>query len=158
MNKENRTSNSLKNIKVTMICQIFGIFLNLMSRFIFVRILTTEYLGLGGLFTNILTILSMTDLGFGTAMAYQLYKPISEHKTKKINALLTLYKKIYTIIGLSIIFLGVCTVPIYPLLINNLPNIKNLDLIYLLFVLNSAISYFFSYKRILLSSDQKKIY
>ena len=153
---EGRTEKSLKNIKVTIICQIFGIFLNLVSRFIFVRILTAEYLGLSGLFTNILTVLSMTDLGFGVAMSYQLYKPISEHNTKKINGLMLLYKKIYTIIGISIIILGVCTIPIYPMLINNLPDIKNLDLIYMLFVINSAITYFFSYKRILLTSDQKK--
>lgn len=153
---ESRTSNSIRNIKVTIVCQIFGIILNLVSRFIFVRILTAEYLGLSGLFTNILTVLSMTDLGFGTAMSYQLYKPISEKKIKKIKGLMLLYRKIYTIIGLSIIFLGVCTIPIYPMLINNLPDIKNLDLIYMLFVINSAITYFFSYKRILLISDQKK--
>ncbi len=153
---ESRTSNSIRNIKVTIVCQIFGIILNLVSRYIFVRILTAEYLGLSGLFTNILTVLSMTDLGFGTAMSYQLYKPISEKKVKKIKGLMLLYRKIYTIIGLSIIFLGVCTIPIYPMLINNLPDIKNLDLIYMLFVINSAITYFFSYKRILLISDQKK--
>lgn len=150
-----RTSNSIKNILVSFLGQFLGIIISLISRLAFVRILSSEYLGLSGLFTNILTILSLTELGFSTAMSYQLYKPLAENDEKRIKGLMKFYKKIYTVIGIVIIVLGIITIPIYPYFLNEIPQIKNLDLIYILFVLNTACSYFYSYKRLLITADQK---
>ena len=154
--EERRTDKSIKNIIYALVGQFFGIGISLISRSIFVKILSSEYLGLSTLFTNILTILSLTEMGFGTAMAFELYRPIARNDKEKIKSLMKLYKKIYIIIGTSIIILGIITIPIYPHLINERPNINNLDLIYMLFVLNTAFSYFAAYKRLLIISDQNR--
>lgn len=154
--EERRTDKSIKNIIYALVGQFFGIGISLISRSIFVKILSSEYLGLSTLFTNILTILSLTEMGFGTAMAFELYRPIARNDKEKIKSLMKLYKKIYIIIGTSIIILGIITIPIYPHLINERPNINNLDLIYMLFVLNTAFSYFAAYKRLLIISEQNR--
>lgn len=154
--EERRTDKSIKNIIYALVGQFFGIGISLISRLVFVKILSSEYLGLSSLFTNILTILSLTEMGFGTAMAFELYKPIAKNDKEKIKSLMKLYKKIYIIIGISIIILGIITIPVYPNLINERPNIENLDLIYMLFVLNTAFSYFVAYKRLLIISDQNR--
>ena len=154
--EERRTDKSIKNIIYAIVGQFFGIGISLISRLVFVKILSSEYLGLSSLFTNILTILSLTEMGFGTAMAFELYRPIARNDKEKIKSLMKLYKKIYIIIGTSIIILGIITIPIYPHLINERPNINNLDLIYMLFVLNTAFSYFAAYKRLLIISDQNR--
>ena len=154
--EERRTDKSIKNIIYAIVGQFFGIGISLISRLVFVKILSSEYLGLSSLFTNILTILSLTEMGFGTAMAFELYKPIAKNDKEKIKSLMKLYKKIYIIIGISIIILGIITIPVYPNLINERPNIENLDLIYMLFVLNTAFTYFVAYKRLLIISDQNR--
>ena len=136
-----RTSNSLKNILYAFVGQGIGILISLISRLVFVKILTEEYLGLNSLFSNILTILSLTELGFGTAMSYQLYEPIANNDHENIKSLMSLYKKIYILIGSVICILGLITVPIYPYLINEVPNIKNLDFIYFLFVMVDMVFY-----------------
>lgn len=153
---KNRTDNSIKNIKYAIIGQFFAIIINLISRTVFVKSLSSEYLGLSSLFTNILTILSLTDLGFGTAMSYQLYRPLAENDIEKIKSLMNLYRKIYIIISIVIAVLGLLCVPLYPYLINEIPNIDNLDLIYVLFVINTSFSYLFAYKRLLVIGDQKQ--
>lgn len=153
---KSRTENSIRNLKYAMIGQTLGIIISLFSRMIFVKFLSSEYLGLSGLFTNILTILSLTELGFVTAMSYQLYKPLVENDIESLKSLMKFYKKVYLIIALSILVLGLLTLPFYKYLINEIPNIPYLDLIYYLFVLNTAASYLFSYKRLLIISDQKR--
>ncbi len=151
-----RTEKSIKNIKYSLIGQLFGIILNFINRTVFINVLSSDYLGLSGLFSNMLSILSLTDLGFGTAIAYELYKPLSDGDYKTIKSLMNYFKKIYIVIGTIMIVLGFITIPLYPYLIKELPQIENLNLIYILFILNSSFSYFFAYKRILLISDQKK--
>ena len=151
-----RTSNSIKNLTYAFVGQFIGIIVSLIARIFFIKILSEEYLGLNSLFTNILTILSLTELGFGTAMCCQLYKPLSKNKKEEIKSLMQLYKKIYIFIGVSIIFLGILTIPIYPFFINDIPDISSLDVIYFLFVVNTAATYFFSYKKVLIISDQKR--
>lgn len=151
-----RTANSVRNVKYAVLGQFFAIIINLIARIVFVKVLSAEYLGLSGLFSNILTILCLSELGFGTAMSYQLYKPLADNDTEKVKSLLKLYKKIYIIIGIIILGLGCLCIPVYPYLINELPDIKNIDLIYILFVINTASSYFFAYKRILVTADQKQ--
>ena len=153
---KSRTDNSIKNLKFAMIGQGTGILISLISRIFFVKILSSEYLGLSGLFTNILTILSLTELGFLTAMSYQLYKPIAENDCEKIKTLMHFYKKVYLSIAFVIMVLGLLTLPFYQYLMNEVPNIPNLGLIYYLFVLSTATTYMFSHKRLLIISDQKR--
>ena len=126
-----RTKRSIVNLITAFIGQIFGIIISFIVRMIFVNCLSSEYLGINGLFTNILTMLSLVELGVGSAMTYSLYKPI-------------------------VLAIGIGFTPFYRCLINEIPNIPNLDLIYILFVVNTGVSYFYSYKRSLIICDQKK--
>lgn len=151
-----RTKSSLLNFLCAMIGQGFGLIVSFISRIFFIKILGSEYLGLNGLFTNILTVLSLTELGVGNAINYSLYKPLANHDKIKCKMLMNLYQKIYIIIGIIILFLGILITPFLSLFIKDIPNINNINLIYILFVINTAISYFFSYKRNLIIADQNR--
>lgn len=152
----NRTQKSLKNITAAAIGQSFGLIISFVARIFFVQILGKEYLGLNGLFSNILTILSLAELGVGEAITFSLYKPLAKHDTDKCRALMQLYKKVYTIIGVVIFVLGLAVSPFLNYLIKDVPDIPNIQLIFILFVLNTSISYFFSYKRNLIIADQNR--
>ena len=151
-----RTKNSVKNLITAVVGQVIGFIISFVARIFFIRVLGKEYLGLNGLFTNILSILSLAELGVGEAIIFSLYKPLAENDTEKCTMLMQLYKKVYTIIGLVILFAGISLTPFLPLIINNMPDIPYINLIYILFVVNTAVSYFFSYKRNLIIADQKR--
>ena len=152
-----RTSSSIKNLIFAFIGQAAGIVMNFIARVVFLRILTAEYLGLNGLFTNILSMLSLMELGVGTAMTFSLYKPLATSDKEKIKSLMNLYRKSYIIIGILVLVIGIGITPLLPYFIDEVPKInENINLIYILFVINTAISYFYSYKRSLISSDQKR--
>lgn len=153
----NRLKNSLVNMKTSFIMQIINKLMAFIVRTIFIQSLNTEYLGVNGLFTNILTMLSFAELGVGTAIIYSLYKPIADNDTEKIKSLMQLYKKSYNIIGTVIFILGILLIPFLDIIITEIPNIKeNIILIYILFLLNSTVSYFFTYKKSLIIAYQKQ--
>lgn len=151
-----RTKNSIINIVVAWAGQFFLIAFQFANRYAFARTLSSEYLGVSSLFTNILTMLSLTELGFGTALSYSLYVPLALNDTEKIKTLMRLYRNVYRAIGVVVICCGLALLPFYPNLIASQPDIGNLDFIFILYVLNTGLSYFFSYKTSLLSCDQKK--
>ena len=152
-----RTVSSIKNLIFAFGGQFLGIIISFIARIIFLQVLNSEYLGINGLFTNILTILSLAELGIGTAMNFSLYKPLAEQNKEKIKSLMYLYKKAYIIIGIIILVVGIAISPLLPFFINEMPDIpENIYFIYILFVINTGISYFFSYKRALIVSDQKR--
>lgn len=151
-----RTKSSLLNFAYAMIGQILGLIVSFIARIFFIRILGNEYLGLNGLFTNILSVLSLAELGVGSAITYSLYKPLAEKDKQKCKMLMQLYKKIYMVIGTVILILGISLTPFLPIFIKELPNISNIKLIYILFVINTSVSYFFSYKRNLIIADQNR--
>ncbi len=151
-----RTNSSVKNLIVAFAGQVLGILISLVSRIIFLSFLNEEYLGLNGLFTNILTIFSLVELGIGPAMNFSLYKPLAERNISQIKSIMQLYKRAYTLIGCVIIILGLLVTPFYPIFMDKVPDIPYLTVIYWLFVLNTAISYFYSYKRALIICDEKR--
>ena len=151
-----RTQNSIKNLITVFIGQLFGIIISFISRIFFIKYLGSEYLGIDGLFTNILTILSLAELGVGSAMTFSLYKPIADNNIEKIKSLMHLYKITYRIIGIVVILLGIIMIPFYRNFIDKVPSINNLNIIFILFVLNTAISYFYAYKKSLIICNQKK--
>lgn len=154
--KNSRTSNVVRNMWVGTFFQILSLFLGFLSRTIFIKILGEEYLGLNSLFTNILTILSFAELGIGNAIIFNMYKPLANNDTKQLKKLISFYKKTYTIIGLSILIIGLMIVPFIPSVIDEIPDIKeNIYLIYILFLIDTSISYFFSYKTSIITADQK---
>lgn len=125
-------------------------------RTVFIRCLADEYLGVNGLYSSILSMLSLLELGFGVAMGYSMYQPIAEKDYRKLRQLLCLYKKVYYIVGTVILFLGLCLIPFLDRLIKDQPDIDGLVFYYILFLLNTVVSYwFFAYQGALLQADQK---
>lgn len=151
-----RIESSAKNLITALIGQIFGVAVSLAARVVFLRVLSAEYLGLNGLFTNILTIFSLVELGVGPAMNFSLYKPLAKGNIEQVKSLMALYRKAYIIIGSMIALIGLVGTPFYTIFMDEVPNIPNLTLIYWLFVANTAVSYFFSYKRALIICDEKR--
>ncbi|MCK9251230.1 MAG: oligosaccharide flippase family protein [Clostridiales bacterium] len=152
----NRIDHSIRNVKFAVIGQLLSITLSFISRTIFVRILGSEYLGLNGLFTNISSVLSLVELGFGSAIVYSMYKPFAENDSEKIRSLLALYRKTYLLLGTVIAIIGGAFTPFVKHLIKDIPDLPYINQIYLLFVAMTALSYLFSYNRSLFIADQKK--
>lgn len=152
-----RTTKSFRNILVALFGQISITLIGFIARKVFILFLNAEYLGLNGLFSSILTVLSLAELGLGPAMIFSLYKPLADKDLQVCCALMRLYQKVYRIIGSAVFIIGVCITPFITILIDNVPdNITNIHLIYVLFVINSAISYFFSYKRSFITASQNQ--
>ena len=143
-------------MKVALFGQFLGIIINIISRKVFVLFLPIEYLGLNGLFSNILSMLSLAELGIGSAIIYSLYKPIADSNIDEIKSLMRLYKNVYCAVGIFILAAGASLAPFLDLFIKELPDIPNIRLIYLIFVINTAISYFFTYKRSLIIANQQQ--
>jgi O-antigen/teichoic acid export membrane protein len=151
-----RTKNSLINLTAAMVGQLVAVPIGFVARLVFIRILGAEYLGINGLFNSILTMLSLVELGIGPAIVFSLYKPLAEIDTKKVQAIMQLYKKAYAIIGTGIVVLGIGMTPFLSYLIKDVPDVNNIEIIFLLFVGNSAISYFYAYKQNLIIADQRR--
>lgn len=151
-----RVTNSKRNAIVSCMGQLLNFFIKFVLRTIFVYTLGKEYLGINGLFTNLLTFLSLAELGIGTAITCNLYKPLEENNKNEIKALMEFYQKAYLLIALFVGTVGILLTPFLQFFIKEMPqNIPNIRLIYVLFVLNSAFSYLWSYKGTLISADQK---
>ncbi len=151
-----RIGNSIKNIKYNIGVDILNILVSFCSRRVFVHVLSSEYLGLNGVFSNILSMLSLAELGISSAICFALYSPIFKKDEEKINSLMYFYKKAYNLIGLFVLAIGVLLIPFLDLLVEDLPNMPYIRVYYFLFVSNSALSYFFVYKKTLFVADQKQ--
>lgn len=151
-----RFKNSLKNFSASFFSQIFIMVFTFICRTIFVKLLATEYLGLSGLFTNILSVLALSELGIGNAIIVHLYKPIAEQDEITICRYMNFYAIAYRVIGIAILVFGVLSVPFLPFLVNTDIDIPHLEIIYFLYIANTAVSYFCAYKRTILTVDQKE--
>lgn len=141
---------------VTAITQnLLNIGLTFISRMIFVQVLNAEYLGISSLFSNVLNVLALADLGMGTAMMYSLYKPLAQNDKTSICAYINFFKKIYFWIMTAVIVLGMALIPILPYIINLDKAIENYQIYYVLYLANVAISYLFAYRITLINADQK---
>jgi O-antigen/teichoic acid export membrane protein len=151
-----RTENVARNAWFALVTEILNILLSFVSRTVFIYILGVEYLGINGLFTNVLLLLSFAELGIGNAIIYSMYKPLAIDDKEKIKSLMALYAKAYNLIGIFIFVAGLLVIPFMDYIIKDAPNIKeNLNFIYLLFLANTTISYFFVYKKSIIIADQK---
>lgn len=152
-----RLKNSALNLATGLLGRMLTIILNFAVRTIFIYCLNEAYLSVNGLYSNILTVLSLAELGFGSAMVYRMYAPVAVKDYQKTAALLQFYKKIYIIIGVVIFLLGLCVIPFMDYIIKDKPDISGLTLYYILFLVNTSISYWFSsYKASVLYADQKE--
>lgn len=153
---ETRTKNSFKNIIFNNTYQLLNIILNFVIRTIFIKSLGESYLGLNGLFTNILSILSLAEMGISTAMLYSMYKPIANSDEKKLAALIGYYKILYTRIALVVLAVGLVILPLLPYIVNLEEDIGNIQVYYLLYLLNSVVSYLLLYKSSIAIASQKE--
>lgn len=154
---KSRTQYSLINALTGAIAQVFIVLLGFISRTAFIHFLPLEYLGIQGLFTNVLTVLSFAELGIGEAMVYAMYKPLKENNYIKICQLVHLYKKAYRFVAAVVFSLGLVLSFFIDFFVNQKPDIpENFQFIFLLFVFNSACSYLFSYKKSILLVNQKR--
>lgn len=156
MRNRSRTEYSILNILTGVGGYFLNTILGFVCRMVFVRCLSADYLGVNGLFANILTMLSLAELGVGSAIVYALYKPLAENNDEKIASLVQLYGKAYRIIGALIMAVGLALMPFINLIIQEQPAIsESIYLLYFINLFNTASSYFFSYRSSLLIAAQR---
>ena len=151
-----RVEKIAKNYSGEIIYQIVVTCCSFIGRTVFVKMLGAEYLGINGLYTNVLSILSLADLGIGSSIVFSLYKPLRENDQGKIYALMKLYKIVYRWIGVIVTILGILLMPFLPYLMNGGTDIVNIYVVYIIYLLQSSMSYlFWAYHTSLIQADQK---
>ena len=155
---QSRTQNTLRNMAVGLVGRIVSLLLPFVVRTIILHRLGADYAGLGSLFTSILQTLSVAELGFSSAIIFSLYKPVAEENKPEICALLTLYRRIYQIVGAVILLAGLIVMPFLDFFIKgDYPADINLYLLYGIYLANTIISYFaFGYKNVILTVYQRQ--
>lgn len=156
--KSERKKSSFKNMITAVSSNVLTIIVGLVAQAVFIKILGSEYLGLNGLFSNVISMLGIVELGMGSAIIYNMYKPIAEEDHEKIKSLMQFYKKSYRIITLIISIIGIMIIPFikYIVDIESVTVGINVYLVYILFLLETICSYILSYKRSMLYADQKE--
>lgn len=152
-----RTKNSTRNLVVSIASNSIAIILGLITQKIFVNKMGLALLGLNGLFNNIISMLSVAELGLGVAVVYHLYKPFAVNDKKMIVSLLRFYQKCYQIIAFIILAMAIVFSPFLSTLVGKdlSEGSVNIYIVFLLFVIDSVLSYILSYKRSILVADQK---
>ena len=125
-----RTKKSIQNVVVTLGAQIINIILTFLGRTVFNTMLGEECLGINTVFTQTLTVLSLAELGFGSAIIYSMYKPLADGNEEKIKALMALYKKAYLVVAVVIAVLSIPLIPFLYTLILMLLNFLQILYIY----------------------------
>ncbi len=150
-----RIINSIKNIYISIVSQIVIVLLGFLSRKVFLDNLGSEYLGLNGLLTNILSMLSLVEGGIGLSIVYNLYKPLAEKNTQKVVALVQLYKKLYGILAIVIFILSVIMYMFLGTFIKGETTVPFVGVVYFIFVFKNVVSYLNAHKWSLINADQK---
>lgn len=156
--KFNRTKNASRNILYGLLSKAYTIIVPFLMRTLMIYLLGTQYLGLNSLFSSVLSVLNLAELGVGSAIFYSMYKPIAEDDTETICALMALYKKYYRIIGALILVVGGALTPWIPSIIKagTLPEDVNIYILYWMNLGATVLSYWlFAYKNCLLGAHQR---
>lgn len=155
--KFERSRNSARNLTYGFISRIYNLIVPFLMRTAIIYLLGMEYAGLNGLFSSILSVLNLAELGVGSALVFSMYEPAANDDTEKICALMNLYKKYYRIIGLVILLLGISITPILTNLVKgDIPDGLNLYVLYYLNLGVTVLSYWlFAYKNCLLFVFQR---
>ena len=152
-----RKEKSFKNLVTSYFGLAISILLKFITRTVFIYVLGIEYLGITGLFTNIMSILALTELGIGTAITFHLYKPLAQKDHVYLRRLVDFYKIIFRYIGLAIGIIGIIILPFIPSIIKDDVSHINLHLIFIIYLLQTLSSYlFYAYKSTLIRADQKE--
>ena len=152
-----RAGTITKNVKYAVVGELLLAVLKFLSRRVFVLLLGREYLGLNGLFADVLSMLSLAELGFSVSITYSLYRPVAQGDTEMIKSLVRLYRQVYRAVGLLVLAAGLSLTPFLGFFVKEMPkDISNIPLIYVLNLVNASVSYFFAYKSTLLFLHQRK--
>lgn len=152
-----RVHQATKNIAFGQIGNFITQILGFVLRTVFIAHLGDTLTGINDLYTGILSVLSMAELGIGTALNYSLYKPVAQGNTEKIKSYMVLYKKAYRIIGIVIAVIGLAISPFLPYLVKQPEGVgvRDLTLYYFIFLFNTVSTYFVAYKYSLVNAEQK---
>ncbi|MGX1191848.1 lipopolysaccharide biosynthesis protein [Metabacillus sp. SLBN-84] len=151
-----RTKNSILNFTTGIGIKLVSLILNFISRTVFINVLGITYLGINGLMLNVISMLSIAELGIGTAITFSLYKPIANNNIEQMKILMNFYKKVYRYIGILVLVLGLILMLFIDFFIKDANGINNLELIFFMYIINTVIPYFINYKVVLLVASQKE--
>lgn len=156
MAKIERTKNTVIGASWGIVEKISSIVLPFILRTVLIKKLGSEYLGLSSLFSSILQVLNLTELGFGAASVFAMYKPIADDDYEMVGGILNYLKRIYRVIGVLILLIGILFTPFLKYVIaGSIPSDVNIYILYMIYVCNSAISYLlYAHKNALLSAFQ----
>ncbi len=145
---ENRTKAATKNMAWGIISKAISLVLSFGSRTIFIYFLGKEYLGINSLYTEVLSMLSLAELGFGTAFTFAMYKPIANNDDEKIRQLITLFRKVYSNIAIVVTVIGLGLLPFLQYIVKGADSLTlvQLRLYFAIFLTNTVINYFVQYK------------
>ncbi len=152
---ESRSRRAALNIRTGIWSKVILSILAFATKTIFVRLLGAEYNGVSGLYSNILTVLSLADLGIGNVLTYSLYQALKDDDKSILATLVFYFKKIYRIIACAILAIGISIIPFLKYILNSSLPYNELVIYYILYLLNSCASYFVAYKTMMISADQK---
>ena len=151
-----RLDNVKKNITASYIAQFITMILGFVCRTIFIKNLGEIYLGINGLFANVIGLLSLAEMGFGTALNYEMYAPVAQKDYPKIKVLLSIYRRTYHLIAAFILVVGFLLIPFLHIIIDFPENVGNIYIYYIIYLLISITSYFSTYLFCLTNAEQKE--
>lgn len=149
-----RTEYSLKNAYATSVLRIVAILMGFVVRVVFTHTLSQIYVGVNGLFTDLLNVLALFELGIESAITYALYRPIAENDVEEQKSLMRIYCWYYRVVAVTVTLMGLLVIPFLPILIKEQTEVEHLTLIYILYLTNSALSYLVVYKKSLIDAHQ----
>lgn len=152
-----RSKNATRNISWGIVNKCIGTLMPFLTRTVLIYKLGNEYIGLNSLFTSILGLLSLSELGIGTALIFSMYEPLEKNNTEKVCALMNLYKKCYSIIGFIVAAIGLILLPFLNIFIaGDVPANLNVYVLYIIYLINTVLSYWlFAYKKSLIIACQR---
>lgn len=154
---ESRTQNTKRNIIASYALMLLQVVFSFVSKSAIIYSLGSEYLGISSLFNSVLTVLNVAELGFTTSVVFFMYKPIADNDNDRVCALLAYLRQVYRYVGIAILTLGIFTGIFLPFWIHgDVPKDINVYVVYILYLINTAISYFLAaHKTALLTAVQR---
>lgn len=154
MNLQSRSEKMLRNVFMGIFSKVIILVIGFVDRKFFITILGEELLGINGLFSNVLLMLSLAEMGLTNVMIFSYYEPLAERDYEKLNTLTAFYKRVYNTIAIVVAVIGIILIPFLKYIIKLENPVENLILIYLIFLANTVFSYLFVYKSTILTADQ----
>lgn len=152
-----RSDNFFKNVSMGIVSRLLNQLLGFVVRTVFIYSLSKEFLGINGLFSSVFAFLNLTELGLGSAIVFALYKPLAQGDREKIRELMKFYRQAYWVIGSIIGILGIALIPFLPSLVKDENTLINVNIIYIIYLAETVISYWFwAYKSSMFIADQKE--